>query len=86
MKLIQCFLVALASLRANKLRSFLTMLGIIIGVGSVIVMVSLVEGARFQVIKEFEELGSNLIFAVYAPEQRESGRRLSAVLSWIQPR
>lgn len=75
MKLVQCFLVALASLRANKLRSFLTMLGIIIGVGSVIVMVSLVEGARYQVIKEFEELGSNLIFVVYAPEQRESGRR-----------
>jgi|YNPNPStandDraft_1061719.scaffolds.fasta_scaffold16175_2 putative ABC transport system permease protein len=75
MKLIQCFLVALASLRANKLRSFLTMLGVIIGVGSVIVMVSLVEGARHQVVKEFEELGSNLIFVVYAPEQRESGRR-----------
>jgi putative ABC transport system permease protein len=75
MKLLQCFLVALASLRANKMRSFLTMLGVIIGVGSVIVMVSLVEGARFQVIKEFEELGSNLIFVVYAPEQRESGER-----------
>ena len=38
--------VALQAIRANKLRSFLTMLGIIIGVGAVITMVALGEGAQ----------------------------------------
>ncbi len=52
---------AFLALRANKLRSFLTMLGIIIGVGSVIIMISLGEGVQEQVMNRFSALGTNLL-------------------------
>jgi putative ABC transport system permease protein len=73
---------ALSNLRANKLRSALTMLGVIIGVSAVIVMVSIVEGARAKVVTEFERLGSKLILVVYSPdyrEERSSTRRLDGL-------
>jgi len=66
-------MVALGNLRANKLRSFLTMLGVIIGVFSVIIMVAIVEGARENVVKEFRRLGSSLIFIAYDPGRRGRG-------------
>ncbi|UCH34446.1 MAG: ABC transporter permease [Armatimonadota bacterium] len=74
--------VALACLWANKLRSALTMLGVIFGVCSVIVMVAIVEGARAEVVSQFSALGSRLIIVFFSPErgQREritvSGLRL----------
>jgi len=52
---------ALQSLLANKLRSALTMLGIIIGVGAVIALVAAGAGAQAQVRERFESLGSNLL-------------------------
>jgi putative ABC transport system permease protein len=55
--------VALKSLLANKLRSFLAMLGIIIGVAAVISMLSLGAGAQHQVMERFTEMGSNLLIA-----------------------
>ena len=55
------FTVALDSIFQNKVRAFLTMLGVIIGVMSVILLVSLGEGAQAYVEKEFAGLGSNLI-------------------------
>jgi putative ABC transport system permease protein len=51
--------VALTALRANKLRSFLTMLGIIIGVGAVITVVAMGEGAQRAVKQQIEQLGTN---------------------------
>jgi putative ABC transport system permease protein len=51
--------VAAAALRANKLRSFLTMLGIIIGVGAVITMVAMGEGAQRAVQEQIKRLGTN---------------------------
>ena len=53
--------VALRALFANKLRSSLTMLGIIIGVGAVIALVGAGQGAQAQVTARFEGLGSNLL-------------------------
>ena len=53
--------VALRSLLANKLRSGLTMLGIIIGVGAVIALVAAGAGAQAQVSEQFESLGSNML-------------------------
>ncbi|NLI00625.1 MAG: FtsX-like permease family protein [Chthonomonadales bacterium] len=79
MTLLHCLYTALANLRANKLRSALTMLGVIIGVSAVIVMVSIVEGARAKVVQEFERLGSSLIIIAYDPrkvEEERSTRRL----------
>ena len=61
MSIAQSVRVALRSLLANKLRSGLTMLGIIIGVGAVIALVAAGAGAQAQVRERFESLGSNLL-------------------------
>ena len=52
---------SLESLWAQKLRTLLTILGMVIGVGSVVLLVSVGEGAKRYVMREFEGLGSNLI-------------------------
>jgi len=52
---------AIDSLRVNKLRTFLSMLGIIIGVGAVIAIVSIGSGAREQITARISDLGSNVI-------------------------
>jgi putative ABC transport system permease protein len=57
----EIMMVALSSIRTNKLRSFLTMLGIVIGVAAVITMVALGSGAQRAVQKELEGLGTNLL-------------------------
>jgi len=59
MTLKETFLIATGALRLNKTRSFLTMLGIIIGIASVIVMVSISEGAKKQVEERINQLGTN---------------------------
>lgn len=53
--------VAAASMMSHKLRSFLTMLGIIIGVAAVIALVAVGQGAQAQVVSQFQSLGSNLL-------------------------
>ncbi len=53
--------IAINSLKANKLRTFLSMLGIIIGVGAVIAIVSIGSGAREQITTQISDLGSNVI-------------------------
>jgi putative ABC transport system permease protein len=70
MGLFESIRVALDTLRAHKLRSFLTMLGVIIGVMAVVVMVALIEGARASVVEEFEKLGSDVIIVAYDPSER----------------
>lgn len=60
----------LKSLIANKLRSFLAMLGIIIGVGAVIAMLALGAGAQQQVLDRFASMGTNLLMV--SPAQRGS--------------
>ncbi len=62
--------VALKSLLANKLRTFLAMLGIIIGVGAVISMLALGAGARQQVVDRIASMGKNLL--IVHPAQRGS--------------
>lgn len=62
MKWREFFSVSMASLHANKVRSLLTMLGIIIGVGAVIVMISLGQGAKKAVADRLEALGTNLLY------------------------
>jgi putative ABC transport system permease protein len=54
--------VSVRALSRNKLRSFLTTLGIIIGVGAVIAMVSIGEGAKSAVEERFQSMGTNLLF------------------------
>jgi putative ABC transport system permease protein len=59
--MIQSFKMALRSIAGNKLRSFLTMLGIIIGVMALVVLVSIVNGATNSVQNTISSLGSNLL-------------------------
>ena len=61
MRIIATTVISLRALRRNKLRSFLTALGIIIGVGSVITMVSIGNGAKAQVEAQVASLGRNVI-------------------------
>lgn len=57
----QAFKLALKSLAGSKMRAFLTMLGIIIGVGSVIILVSLMQGMTGEVTSMFEDMGTNTL-------------------------
>lgn len=63
----ETILLALDSLRRNKLRSFLTVLGVVIGVATVIGMSSIISGLNNNVSAQIEELGSNLIFVSRFP-------------------
>jgi putative ABC transport system permease protein len=56
--------VALEALRVNRLRSALTMFGVVVGVAAVVVLVAIGSGARNLVEREIEGLGSNIIFVV----------------------
>jgi putative ABC transport system permease protein len=69
--------IAFEGLRANKMRSLLTMLGIIIGVGAVIAMVSIGLGVRDKVQKSIASLGSNLLI-IMPGSTAPSGVRVAA--------
>jgi putative ABC transport system permease protein len=56
--------IAVRALRVNKLRSALTMLGIVIGVGAVITMVAVGAGAQARVAEQIQSLGSNMIIVL----------------------
>ncbi len=66
--------IALKALRVNKLRSALTMLGIIIGVAAVIVMIAVGSGARAQVEAQIKSLGANLIM-IFSASSTFTGAR-----------
>ncbi|MCX8132167.1 MAG: ABC transporter permease [Clostridia bacterium] len=61
MSFLQAFKMAIKSIRSNKVRSFLTMLGVIIGVGSVISAVAFAQGSTKSITSSLEEMGTNLI-------------------------
>ncbi|MBR6571837.1 MAG: ABC transporter permease [Clostridia bacterium] len=63
MMLYQSFKMALKAIAGNKMRSFLTMLGVIIGVMAVVVLVAIGQGANSSVVESIEGMGTNLITA-----------------------
>jgi putative ABC transport system permease protein len=67
----EAFRVAVTALQANRLRSLLTMLGVIIGVGAVVVLVAIGTGAKQEVEDQVNSLGANLVILV--PGQLEFG-------------
>ncbi|MDF2633145.1 MAG: MacB-like periplasmic core domain containing protein [Pelosinus sp.] len=77
----ESILIALAGLKANKLRAMLTMLGIIIGVGAVIAMVSIGMGVKDKVATSIAGLGSNLL--VVTPGASNAGGSRQAAGSSI---
>lgn len=64
--------ISLRALTANKMRSILTMLGIIIGVGAVIALLSVGQGFEQYITQQFQSLGTNLLF-VFAGQLESSG-------------
>ena len=72
MNLMQAFKMAFKSIASKKMRSFLTMLGIIIGVASVVIMVSVVQGQNKKQMEYLEAMGDNKI-NVYASRWYGSG-------------
>ena len=60
-ELVENLTMAISSIFSNKLRSFLTMLGIIVGVGAVIAMIAIGQGAGAQITKRISQLGANLL-------------------------
>lgn len=67
----ECFIMAFKALLANKMRSLLTMLGIIIGVGAVIVMVALGTGVKESITNSIASLGSNML--IVSPAATNNG-------------
>jgi putative ABC transport system permease protein len=77
MKILNILLSAFRALQRNKMRSFLTMLGIIIGVGAVIAMLAIGQGAEFSVKQQIAALGTNVLM-VYPGAQQQAGVRTAA--------
>jgi putative ABC transport system permease protein len=76
MQLLELINIARDSLLINKIRAILTMIGIIIGVGAVILLVSIGEGARKEIYRELGELGSNILVVVPGKTSREGGMHM----------
>ena len=71
MRIAEAWRVALDALRANRLRSVLTMLGVVIGVAAVVALVGIGTGTKQQIEQQVEGLGSNLLIVV--PGRLEAG-------------
>ncbi len=71
------FIVAFRALQKNKMRSFLTMLGIIIGVGAVIAMLAIGQGAEYSVKEQINALGTNVLI-ILPGSSSQSGIRTGA--------
>lgn len=78
MNFINLFKIALRAIAANKLRSFLTMLGIIIGVASVIAMLAIGQGSKQSIQKNISEMGSNMIMIQPGQDRGHGGAQKDA--------
>ena len=74
--ILNAFLLALRQIQRNFLRAFLTMLGVIIGVGAVVVMISLGNGTTKMISDKISSLGSNLMLVFPARVMNPSGANL----------
>ena len=75
MNFAQSFKLALKSLKTSKMRAFLTMLGIIIGVASVIAMLAIGQGSKRSIQQQISEMGSNMIMIHPGAEMRGGVRQ-----------
>ncbi len=76
---VQSFLIALAMLRLHKLRAFLTMLGVIIGVMSVTLIVMISSGFQAYIGGAFKKLGADTIIVFFDPGRRAQGQTLGKI-------
>lgn len=84
MRLTDSFVIARRALSANKLRSSLTMLGIVIGVGAVITLMSVGRGAQEMVTSTLEVLGTNSIW-ITSSRGGEGGIEAFAMATMVTP-
>ena len=70
-KFIRNILLGIESLFLHKLRSFLTMLGLVFGVGSVVAMLAVGEGASKEALRQIQKLGSNNIIITSVKSLKE---------------
>ena len=78
MNITNLFKIALRAIAANKMRSFLTMLGIIIGVASVIAMLAIGQGSKQSIQQNIAEMGSNMIMIHPGQDRGPGGARQDA--------
>jgi putative ABC transport system permease protein len=76
MIVVENFRIAFTALRANKMRSILTTLGIIIGVAAVVAVVSIVQGLQFTINQQFQGMGATFVMVI--PDQQERGHGVVA--------
>ncbi len=85
MKISNLFKIALKALNNNKMRCFLTMLGIIIGVASVITMLAIGQGSKESISKQISEMGSNMIMIFPGNMERGGVRQSSDDMETMKP-
>ena len=86
---IQCLKMAWESIKSNKMRSFLTMLGIIIGVTALVTLVSLVNGATGAITSQVESLGNDMLMVTVmddksAPLRLENLEEISSSFEGVE--
>ncbi len=87
MNLFECIILGISSLRRNPLRSALTILGIIVGVASVVSMVSVGDGSSEMVLREIERTGGTKMIEIYKDEwDKQSGTLSRAAGSAVRGR
>ncbi len=77
--------IALKALNNNKMRCFLTMLGIIIGVGAVIAMLAIGQGSKNSIRSQISEMGSNMIMIFPGGDKRGGVRQSSDDMQTLKP-
>ncbi|MFI4917156.1 MAG: ABC transporter permease [Phycisphaerales bacterium JB060] len=82
--LLETIRLGIANLRLHKLRSFLTALGIILGVAAVICMVSIGEGSKQEALRQIEQLGARniIVRSQRPPEAQQQGQERSFVVNY----
>ena len=74
MNILENILLAFSSIMANKMRSFLTMLGIIIGIAAVVAISAIGNGGKYQIQKSMEQFGTNRLMLYMNWEKQEEMR------------
>ena len=73
MNLIESLKLAIASLKMNKMRTFLTLLGIVIGVMAIILLVSVITGSRSKIEDEMQAMGTNMLTVIPGNSEAQMG-------------
>ena len=77
--------IALKALNNNKMRCFLTMLGVIIGVGAVIAMLAIGQGSKDSIKAQISEMGSNMIMIFPGAENHGGVRQSASDMQTLKP-